>query len=201
MPVEVFRYSNGPLRGVLKANEAWLALMMPRERNALLRSAGKRAANEWRFRYVPLRFTSAVLGAPWFYDYPSQTPMIYKGTMIRQVFTGQINVTAKTDAGGTQQVKSEVSLPFGHGVIPEIARVWRIIPPNEVQFFAERFAFHAIAEQRQLVTNVPRGQSRLRLRLAAGQRRRLGVTKHRGVGRRAGAAPGSGGRSSNPKSA
>jgi hypothetical protein len=189
--IVVDRYSGGGLRAVLSANREWLVLLRARERNAVLRRCALRALYDWRNKKLVRLFTIAVNSAPYNYGHPSNTPLVHTGKMRNLVLNqGRGEARAKTDATGTQQVSAQLRAYFGHPVDAEIARVTKIIPPQDVEYYIERFQTHLKAEFSGLQV-VPtgvavstgtvddKGKSSYRLRLSVSARRRLGVRSNR----------------------
>ena len=192
--IVVQRYDNGPVRAVLTANQAWLDLMVASERNALLRRCALRALYDWRRTRLISRFTPIVNRAPYNYANASRTPLVKTGEMRKEVLNESRGETrAKRNGAGTQEVTAILRTRYGHIVGTEIARVMKVMPPSDVQFFADRFAIYVATEQGQTVITQagkvitgsvvgvkPKGK--LRVALNTSQRRRLGVkSRRRGV--------------------
>lgn len=182
MPQTVIASRKGPIRMRLEANREWLELFSARERNALLRGVFTRVGNEWRHKFLRRRLEArTVLKAPFSYTLDTTSPMIESGYMARAaIWKGKIRATAKRNKQGTQQVSTQIALPFGHPVRPEIAAVFRIIPNDEVRWFADRVA-KLLAEERakSVDATARRKNARPRLRLSNRQRRRFGVRQQR----------------------
>ena len=192
--IVVQRYDNGPVRAVLTANQAWLDLMRSSERNALLRRCALRALYDWRRTRLIQRFTPVVNHAPYNYANASRSPLVKTGEMRNEVLNESRGETrAKRNGAGTQQVTAVLRTHYGHIVGSEIARVMKVMPPSDTQFFADRFAVYVATEQGQTVITQagkvitgsvvgaqPKGK--LRVALNTGQRRRLGVkTRKKGL--------------------
>lgn len=179
--VVVVRYTNGPIKAVLEAEAGRLELFSARERNALLARALERAMAAWRAVFMRIRFTKKVTESPFHYNGDPRSPMYDSGAMERAVYQGKIVARAP---GG--RVAGTVSTPFAHGVTKEISRVWRVLPPNEVQFVADRFA-KLVAREIDLAEDVPVQRARInatpRRRLTATQRARLGVRDRKAKGK------------------
>lgn len=180
--VVIRRYQVGSFRVVYEANKEWLELFSKRERNAMLRGTAKRLGNEWRFKFLKRRLErSSVLKPPFNYDLDTRSPMYHSGNMAKAaIWKGKIKATAKTSKSGDQQIKVDIPLPYGHPVRPEIAVVFRIIPPDEVQWFADRFS-DLLVNERKRADNATKARknAKPRLRLSSTQRKRFGVTSRR----------------------
>ena len=176
----------GPIRMRLEANREWLELFSARERNAMLRGVFNRVGNEWRHKFLRRRLEKdSVLKAPFNYNLDVISPMVESGYMARSaIWKGQIKTVAKRNKQGTQQVKTTIGLPFGHPVRPEIAAVFRIIPRDEVEWFAARVG-QLLTQERSKAEDATanRKNARPRLRLSQRQRRRFGVRSRRRVRR------------------
>lgn len=188
----IVRYDNGPMRAVLTANQEWMDLMVASERNALLRRCAVRALNDWRYTRLAKYFTNAVHQAPFNYAAGRSSHLVSSGQMRHLVINqGRAEARAKTDSSGTQQVTAILRVRYGHPVSKEIARVLRVIPPADVQYFADRFAKYVADEKGQTsagTSTQENGASKTRkgvtkrVRLGRDQRRRLGVkSRKKGV--------------------
>lgn len=175
--IVVSRVLNGPIRAVLEMEEEKLNQFRPRERNALLARCLERAMKLWRGLFVKVRFSKSVLGDPFDYKLDSKTPLMDSGTMARVIYGGQ--VIARSPGGN---VKGTVTLPLGHPVRKEIARVLKVVPAPEVQFVADRFAeFVATGLKESDVIPNRRPEIQPRRRLTVKQRRAFGIRRRKGT--------------------
>ncbi|HYG68735.1 MAG TPA: hypothetical protein VD838_13800, partial [Anaeromyxobacteraceae bacterium] len=161
--IVVQRYTNGPIKAVLEAEASRLELFSKRERNALLARSLERALHAWRAVYMRIRFMKPVTESPFHYQGDPRSPMFESGEMKEAAYKGRI--IARSPGG---RVRGTVGVPFGHAVTPEISRVWKVLPPNEVTFVAVRFAKHVareIDESEQVPVKRPKVDAQPRRRL------------------------------------
>lgn len=172
----VERVSNGPIRAYLEMEEARLNQFRPRERNALLARCLEKAVRVWRGIFMKLWFSKRVLSAPYDYTLDHVSPLVDQGDAAKLVYTGKIQARAP---GGN--VKCYVSMPLGHPVRQEISRVLKVVPPDQIQFIADRFASYvsgAIDQSEVVTTQKPDVQPKRRLTVK--QRRAFGVKARKG---------------------
>ncbi len=171
--IVVSRITGGPIRAVLEVESDRLEMFSARERNALLARSLERGITAWRNVYLRHRFQREVKQAPFNYTGDPRSPMVDTGAMSVSAYNGQI--VAKAPGG---RVYGTITIPFSHPVTKEISRVWRVLPPDEMQYVAEVFAksvAREIAASDEVTLKRPRVDSKPRRRLTIEQRQRFGV--------------------------
>lgn len=131
----VERLTNGPIRAVLEMEQERLDQFRPRERNALLARCLEKAVKVWRSIYMKVWFGKRVLASPYNYTGDHRSPLVDSGDMAKAVYTGRVFARAP---GGN--VKCFVTMPLTHPVTKEISRVLKVVPAEQIQFIANRFA-------------------------------------------------------------
>lgn len=169
--IVVTSMKNGPIRAVLEMEEERLAQFRPRERNALLARCLEKAVRVWRGIYMRVWVSKRVLEAPYNYAGDKKSPLVDTGTMAESMYTGK--VVARAPGGN---VKCTVTMPLSHPVTPEISRVLKVVPADQITFIAKRFTDYlarGINASEVVQTNKPDVIPQRRLTVS--QRRAFGV--------------------------
>ncbi len=169
--IVISRVANGPIRAVLEMEQEKLDQFRPRERNALLARCMEKAVRIWRGIYMRVWFSKRVLYAPYNYKLDQRSPFMDSGDMAKSVYTGQ--VTARAPKGS---VKCVVTRPIPHPIRQETSRAFQVVPEDQIQFIADRFAelvAGGINNSETVRTNKP--DVIPRRRLSVKQRRAFGL--------------------------
>lgn len=175
--VVVYRYSNGPIRAVLTANENELQMFSARERNALLARSLEKSVAKWRAKYLKLRLQRTVLEPPFNYQGDKRTPLYQTGQLRDTIYNGILIARAP---GGN--VRCRIPLPAGHAITKEIDRVLREVPRGEIKqvsiWFAE-FLAKGIADSSVTTIEKPnKGITITKRSFTVNQRRAFKVKKY-----------------------
>lgn len=180
----------GDIKGVINANREFLEMFDPPQRQKFFTLNLRDALDWWRFTYLRLRIEAeSVKRYPFDYKLGGKTPMVYRGRLIKVIGTGKINISKPRGKSGFIPFKAAVSLPFGHPVVPEISKVFRVgaggMLGGEIRAVAKRLADN-IAKEANGVKVVNRrdkatGTRKPRYMLSKDQRQALSERKTRSV--------------------
>ncbi len=135
-----------PIRAVLEAHGAGLALFGRRDKNEIVRKAMVDGGETWCVVFLPKRFTP--YAEQWLGYSISPAWSIRKEKLTQTadlpfVFLGTMRSRACTDAAVSatataSKVQMRIKVPFGHGVRPKIAAWFKSIPGHEIKRVAEQ---------------------------------------------------------------
>jgi hypothetical protein len=149
--VQVYEAAGGPIRVIIEAQRAGLALFSQHDQNAILRALMTTLATVWIAEFLPRRWSAyayAFLGYHVSNSWsrkktklagkgaipgPQPTPMVYTGIMRKTAMEG-----ARPDGRSTKaRAYAIIRIPFGHPVLPQVAAVMKTFPKHEVDRLAQ----------------------------------------------------------------
>lgn len=187
MAVSIFR---GDIKKVIQGNREFLEMFDPPQRQKFFALNLRDALDWWRFTYLRRRIEAkSVRRPPFNYKRGGRSPMVHTGELISKIATGKISVSKPRGSKDFLPFKAAVSLPFGHPVIREISKVFRVgaggMLPGELQEVANRLAQNIAKESRGVKVvnrkNKLTGQRRPRYQLSPGQRQAYTEKKSRSL--------------------
>jgi hypothetical protein len=162
------------------------------DRNRLFRLAGHRAGLYWIATWLPKRWDYAyALSLGWRQRPPRDPGLVVKKIVDHQPFyeTGEFiynaNRAAPYVSAAAGRVNLTITVPIGHGLKPDLAKVFRYVPRHEVNAVADAFKWSVLMILNDGTSTISKGRGigkkrlsqEIRAQAKSAQYNRWGVKK------------------------
>lgn len=207
----VYQVKQGPIRAKLMAEGGALALFDPKQRNTIVRIAMKAGGDFWVGTFLPKRFSQYAVSigyrvsSRWRKYKEFQTgvavPFVgltppgggprapkWKNTNPQKMITAALAGSKATATATGNNARINISIPYGHAVLPETSEMFRTVPSWEMDRIADvvgarlQDLLDGLLPTIAITAPAPRSVSPPQARVTGVGSRRVGGAAARGTG-------------------